>query len=72
LIKLEISGDYVDAMSREFKRLFDFRFPWKMLKPFMSLLQKYRRNVPESILTSGGCGTLALLKLDLSDFEVLF
>jgi len=54
IVKLEISGDYVDVMTQEFKRLFDARIPWRILKPLVNLLQKYRKRLPDSILTSGG------------------
>ena len=62
IVKIEISGDNIDVMCQEFRRLFDTRISTKILKIFVKWLQGFRRWVPEDILSSGANGTLVLLQ----------
>jgi len=62
IVKLEISGDYIDVMTQEFRRLFDIRISTQILKVFVNWLQRFRASVPSDILSSGACGTLVLMQ----------
>ena len=62
VIKLELSGDYIDVMSQEFNRLFESKIYLKVLRVLVRCLQLFRKKISPDILSSGACGTLVLLK----------
>lgn len=59
IIDLSVSGDYVDLMSQEIYRLFNFKYTFGILSIILSKLVKFLRPfLPKAVLTSGGFNTL--------------
>lgn len=62
LIKLEISGDYIDLMITENARLLQLIFKVRGIGKIANILSLLRPFLPQSVLQSGGGSVLVVLK----------
>ena len=62
VVKLEVSGDYVDLMIQEIVRMITCRFPIRGIFRLVSCLHLFRPLIPKKIKECGGFGTFAVLR----------
>jgi 2-polyprenyl-3-methyl-5-hydroxy-6-metoxy-1,4-benzoquinol methylase len=62
IVKLEVSGDYLDFFIQEFTRLVTSRFVVRGVSRAISLLRIIRPFVPKRVLQAGGFSTLVVLR----------
>jgi len=62
IVKLEVSGDYLDFFIQELTRLITSRFVIRGVSRAINLLQVIRPLIPARVLQAGGFGTFVVLK----------
>lgn len=63
IIDLNVSGDYIDLMSQEIYRLFNFKYVFKIIPwVFSKVVKLIRPLLKNDVLTSGGFNTLFVAK----------